>query len=371
MHYKSPQNLFQHRWSKWSLAFAFWTFCGIFFALQTYLINVQVFGQELPWTRALPWSLSYWYTWAILSPLIVWLAKLYAFDQQNWKRALLIHLPASLGLAVVHLMLIIALNQIPRIFMGTPFTFGEKFWSLFAMHFHWNVFTYWMIVAFSQTVAYYEKYRERELHASQIEAQLARSELQALRMQLHPHFLFNTLNSISSLMYTDVEAADSMLSRLSHLLRSRVEGAPPEVRLKEELEFLEEYLDIERMRFADRLTVRLDIPHNTLDALVPNLVLQPLVENAIRHGIAPREEAGLIEITARLENGNLLLQVRDNGPGFGNGDSESQGAGIGLSNTRERLRRLYGPTQSLDLLRPDEGGTVALLTIPFNAESNK
>jgi LytS/YehU family sensor histidine kinase len=235
------------------------------------------------------------------------------------------------------------------------------------MHFHWNVLTYWMILAFLQTLDYYHRYRERELRASQVEAQLARAELQALRMQLHPHFLFNALNSISALMYSDVEAADSMLARLSTLLRSRLaDASPPEVSLKEELESLEQYLDIERIRFADRLTVRTTIAPDTVSALVPSLVLQPLVENAIRHGIAQRESAGLIEINTLRENGSLHLEVRDNGPGLSNATLPS--SGIGLSNTRERLRCLYGEAQSLELRNAARGGTVVEVVIPYHSE---
>ena len=350
---------------RWGIALSWWTLCGLFFGVQTYLINLHVFGQELPWTRAIPWSLSYWYTWAALAPLVLWLTKRYRFDRNSWLRALSVHLPASIVLAVVHLILIILLNQVARVFSGTPFQFGEKFRFIFAMHFHWNVLTYWTIVAFLQTLDYYRKYRERELRASQMEAQLARAELQALRVQLHPHFLFNALNSISALMYSDVDAADSMLTRLSALLRSRLaDSSAQEVPLGEELESLEKYLDIERIRFADRLKVRTTIPPDTVNALVPNLVLQPLVENAIRHGIAQREAAGLIEINALRENGSLHLEVRDNGPGFSHQLSSS---GIGLSNTRERLRCLYGEAQSLELRNAAGGGAVVEVIIPYNS----
>ncbi len=354
----------QSRWLRWCLAVCFWTLCGLFFGVQTYLINLHVFGQELPWTRAIPWSLSYWYTWAALAPFVLWLTNCYQFDRQSWWRALAIHFPISLLLSVLHLTLIILLNQLARVFSGTPFTLGEKFRLIFAMHFHWNVLTYWLIVASLQTLNYYRKYRERELRASQVEAQLARAELQALRMQLHPHFLFNALNSISALMYSDVSAADSMLTRLSALLRSRLtDSGVQEVTLREEVEFVEKYLEIEQIRFADRLTVRTTISADTFDAMVPNLVLQPLVENAIRHGVAQREANGLVEINATRENGILHLEVRDNGPGLAPGESPRDG--IGLSNTRERLRCLYGAAHSLVVRSAAGGGTVAELTIPY------
>lgn len=363
MHYAESHKVFRSWWFKWSAALVFWTLCGVFFGVQTYLINLHVFGQELPWTKAIPWSLSYWYTWAILAPLVLWLANRFQLEQQSLTGSLAVHIPSSVALAVIHLTLLIIANQIVRVVSGTPFTFSEKFKSLFAMHFHWNVLTYWLIVAFRQTLTYYQKYRERELRASQVEAELARAELQALRMQLHPHFLFNTLNSISALMYTDVEGADSMLTRLSDLLRSSMRDSNAhEVCLKEELEFIDKYLEIEKFRFAERLTVRKAISPDTLEALVPHLVLQPLVENAIRHGIASQTAPGLIEIGASRENGSLFLQVRDNGRTA----QEPLKEGIGLSNTRERLKHLYGATQSFTLQRDKAGGMVASVVIPYH-----
>ncbi len=339
----------------------------MFFGVQTYLINLHVFGQELPWTKAIPWSLSYWYTWAVLAPLVVWFSNRYPLEKPALLGALSVHIPTCIALAAIHLTLIILINQAARVVTGTPFTFSEKFTSLFAMHFHWNVLTYWLIVTFSQTLNYYQKYRERELRASQVEAQLVRAELQALRMQLHPHFLFNTLNSISALMYTDVEAADSMLSRLSDLLRSSMRDSDAhEVRLKQELEFLDKYLEIEKIRFADRLTVRKAICPDTLEALVPHLILQPLVENAIRHGIATQSGPGLIEIRAIRENGSLYLQVRDNGPAQKADSLQSRREGIGLTNTRERLKHLYGDSYSFNLRRRQPGGMVANLIIPYH-----
>jgi LytS/YehU family sensor histidine kinase len=228
----------------------------------------------------------------------------------------------------------------------------------------WNVVIYWVLVGATHAFHYYERFRERELRASQLEAELAQAQLHRLRAQLHPHFLFNALNAISTLIETDPEAADRMLSQLAGLLRESLrEDAPHEVSLRDELSFLDRYLEIEKTRFPDRLSVALDIHPAMLDARVPHLLLQPLVENAIRHGIARRAGAGRIEIRAWRENGYLRLEVKDNGPGLR--DPEIKGKGIGLVNTRARLERLHGQKTLLTLRGLPEGGAVASVTLPL------
>jgi LytS/YehU family sensor histidine kinase len=200
-----------------------------------------------------------------------------------------------------------------------------------------------------------------------LEKHLAQAKLQALQMQLNPHFLFNTLHSISSLMHKDVEAADRMIARLSDLLRAALDGAgTQQVTLRQELDLLQLYLSIEQIRFGSRLTVKMDIAPDTLGAQVPNLILQPLVENAIKHGIEPRAWPGCIESQARRQEGNLALIVSDNGAGLGlNGVIKE---GVGLANTRARLRELYGTAQSFELVRGRDGGVRVELSIPFHEE---
>ena len=221
-----------------------------------------------------------------------------------------------------------------------------------------------MIVAVSQAFDYYRKYRERELRAAELEKRLAQAKLQALQMQLNPHFLFNTLHSISSLMHKDVEAADRMIMRLGDLLRAALESSDTqEVGLRQELEFLKRYLEIEQTRFGDRLKIKLNIAPDTLEAQVPNLILQPLVENAIKHGIEPRSKPGCIELSAHRVNGELALEVCDNGVGLR--DDQAIDEGVGLSNTRARLRELYGEAHRFELRAGPEGGLLVHLTIPF------
>jgi LytS/YehU family sensor histidine kinase len=211
--------------------------------------------------------------------------------------------------------------------------------------------------------AYYARYRERELAASQLQGQLAHAQLQALRMQLNPHFLFNALNSISMLVRGGRSAeAVRMLAGLGDLLRGVLEEERPnEVPLREELNFLTRYLAIEQIR-ADRLQVRMEVAPELMDARVPNLILQPLVENAIRHGISRSSAAGLVEIGAWRENGSLLLSVRDDGPGLAAGAEGREG--VGLANVRARLARMYGDQQGLEMENAEGGGTRVTLRLP-------
>jgi LytS/YehU family sensor histidine kinase len=200
---------------------------------------------------------------------------------------------------------------------------------------------------------------------------LAQAELQALKMQLHPHFLFNTLHSISALQLKDIAAANRMIARLGDFLRLTLDNAgAQEVPLQKELEFLRCYLEIERIRFQDRLTVSMEVEPQTLDARVPNLILQPIVENAIKHGISPRAAPGRIDIRVKRENGLLRVQVEDNGRGIG-GDGRGANIikeGLGLSNTRARLDQLYGTGYRFDLQNVTEGGLRVTLEIPMKAE---
>jgi LytS/YehU family sensor histidine kinase len=246
-------------------------------------------------------------------------------------------------------------------------SYAGAFKPLLVKTWHFNLLIYWVILAVSQAFDYYRKYRERELRAAELERSLVQAKLQALQMQLNPHFLFNTLHSISSLMHQDIEAADKMIVRLSELLRAALDHAnTQQVALRKELELLKLYLAIEQIRFGGRLTVALEIPEETLEAQVPNLILQPLVENAIRHGIEPRKRPGVIQLRARRQNGELALEVSDNGTGLREGKPLREG--VGLSNTRARLRELYGPAHHFEIRSEPDSGVRVALTIPFTIQ---
>lgn len=353
--------MLERRWIKWGLLLMGWTLLGLFAATRLKL-SYFYSGQPITWRNALILALTDWYVWAALSPLIIWLARRFPLEPQSWSSGLLAQIPASVFLSIFKM----ALEFFVRRQLAPDF--ARRFPSL---EFYSTLFTFWAIVGAVYAFDYYRKYRQHELRASQLETQLAQAQLQALRMQLNPHFLFNTLHAISSLMHKDVRAADRMIARLSDLLRLTLENAgQQEVSLRQELEFLESYLEIEQTRFRDRLQIRMEIAPETLDACVPNLILQPLVENAIRHGIAPRAASGAVEIRARRVAETLELQVRDNGRGLPNGALNGLKEGVGLTNTRARLEQLYGAAQRFELNNRAEGGLNVSLTIPFRPATN-
>jgi LytS/YehU family sensor histidine kinase len=238
-------------------------------------------------------------------------------------------------------------------------------------YFEFELLIYVAILVAGFAYDYYQRVREGEFRETVLEAQLAQSRLRALKMQLQPHFLFNTLHAVSSLMGEDVKAARRMLARLGELLRLTLDTeSVEEVPLRQELEFLERYLDIERERFSDRLEVDFEIDEETLDALVPYFILQPLVENAVRHGIGTCDESGRIVVAASRSNSNLQLRVTDTGPGFPVGADSHQREGVGLSNTRARLEHMYGAQHDFEISSdPGEGCSVAL-SVPFREVGN-
>jgi two-component sensor histidine kinase len=368
----------RRRWLKWALAFGCWTLFGLFFASQE-IVRYSYAGRPIEWGRMLTAWLVSAYIWAALTPLIFYLARRFPLERTHWRRSLFFHLAASVLFSVCEILALILL--LPLLGLPPPKgSFSERLLTIAIVDFHFNLLTYWSILGVSLALDYYRKYQERALRASQLELrtsqlknQLAEAQLDALRMQLHPHFLFNTLNAIVVLVRkSSNEEAVRMLTGLSELLRHALENiATQEVLLKDEIEFLERYLEIEQVRYNDRLKVELKIDKETLDALVPNLILQPLVENAIRHGIGKRSTAGRLEVSARRENGRLHLEVRDDGPGLPVEWSKTVGKGIGLTNTRARLEQLYGNAQEFRLSNAEGGGTIATLLIPFQSERDK
>ncbi len=348
--------MLKRRWAKWILLFGVWTLLGALSAARV-AVSFAYSGAAVSWRRAFVIALADWYSWALLAPAIGWLARRFAIERRSWLRSLLMHLPASLFFSILKILIESRLLE--------WFDPGQ----LHIVQFPPTLFTYYSILGAIYAIDYYGKYRAHELKASQLQAQLAQAQLQSLKMQLHPHFLFNTLHAISSLMRRDVEAAERMITRLSDLLRLTLENVgAQETPLRQELEFLERYLDIEQTRFRDRLQVKMEIEPETLDARVPNLILQPLVENAVRHGIAPHATPGLIEISAGLKANKLELQIRDNGAGLPDDKRAQIKEGVGLANTRARLEQLYGSDYHFDLSNQDKGGLVVSLIIPFRTE---
>jgi len=347
-----------------------WTLFALFFSTQLYL-NIIYHGQSRPFSLVfIPW-LTCGYLWAALTPLTLWLARRFPLEKEVIVRRVALHL---LFAVLISLLQLVAYNfvfqTLVRRSSDSLFPLGP-FQDVVVGQFHFNLLLYCVLVGLYQTFDYYRRFRERqqraaqlELEAAQLETQLTRAQLDALTMQLHPHFLFNTLNTISVLMDEDVSAANEMLLRLSELLRAALKNNEAhEVTLEEELQFLEKYLQIEQARFQDRLKVRIDPAPETLTAYLPNLILQPLVENAIRHAVAPRTTETLVEIRSHKSDGHLHLSVRDNGEGML--DQATPTNGIGLRNTRARLEKLYGPDQDFRLETTAGGGVHISITIPF------
>ena len=228
-----------------------------------------------------------------------------------------------------------------------------------------GVLTYWLVVGLYQSIHFYQAAMERQTRAAQLETQLSHAELENLKSQLHPHFLFNSLHTIGVLMQEDVDAASHLLVCLGDLLRMALERRENEITLQSELEFVGKYLEIEQTRFHDRLKVHMDVPPDLLAVYVPSLALQPLVENAIKHGISVDSAAGRLEIAAQRHNGRVWLCVRDDGPGPAPGSRLR--FGVGLTNVQSRLKQLYGDESSLELTRGDGRGCEAIITIPLRS----
>jgi len=341
-----------------------WTLVGLFFTSQI-LVSYARMKNPIPFAKALFWQMSICYLWALATPLVFWLARRFRIDRQYWSRRLVFH--GVVGLVLVSTMLAI---HYP-IFMPVLGYWTEMNWLGVFKNVFFNLdrqlAIYWLLLMISHAVNYYNSFRQGQLQESQLRTQLVQSQLEALKMQVHPHFLFNTLHSISALLNKDTDAARRMISRLGDFLRLTLENAgTQEVTLQEEMEFLNSYLEIERIRFRDRLTTHVEVDPQVWDVRVPNLILQPIVENAMRHAIATNTRPGRIEITAVARNGCLRIQVKDNGPGLAADQVlvNQIGKGVGLSNTKARLERLYGSDHLLDLANGPEGGLVVTLEVP-------
>lgn len=344
---------------------AFWTLVGLAFASQFYLSSAQI-GRSVTWMQAITYSLADWYVWAILSLPILALARRFPPDAAQPWRIASIHLLAALLTSFVYVVLRSAVGQVQSLIVGEPVTFSEVFRPLVVKTFPFNLLIYGVIISVSHAVDYYRKYHDRTVHTLELEKHLAEARLQSLLRQLKPHFLFNTLNGIASLMHRDVDAADRMLVRLSELLRVTMNrSGQPLTSVREEITFIEKYLEIERIRFSDRLQTTVQVAPDAFETKVPSLIIQPLVENAIRHGIEPNTRTGLIEVSVQRQGDELELTVRDNGVGMPPGGFTREG--IGLGNTRARLRELYGDRHRFELANHPDGGLVVRLKLPATA----
>jgi len=350
------------RWARvWALGFVLWTLLAFLSAAGAHVYTAST-DKPISWGQLLAWSLTVSTVWSLLTPPAYELGRRFPFDRNRWKQSLTVHLFVGIALTALGAAIVVALDPL------VTWTTTEPHVPIRA-HMLSRVLLdlqrYWYIVLITQAVAYYGKYRERELLSLQLEAQLANAQLDVLKSQLEPHFLFNTLNSIAALARNDGPAAEHMTLQLADLLRASLDAAGVhEVTLHQELLFLQKYIDIQQIRFQDRLTVETDVDPVVLSALVPNLILQPLVENAIRHGIAPRRTPGLIRLSVWRDPDDLWIEVRDNGVGLAR-RGNTQFEGVGLRNTRARLTQLYNDDHMLVLDDAPGGGCCTRIRLPY------
>jgi two-component system LytT family sensor kinase len=346
------------------LVFAAWTIFGLLLANQSY-VQSALAGRRMPVYVALRPALLEAVVWSLTTLAIFWLAQRFPLERPRLLRAVAVHVAAAIAIAVARTGLMVVLGWYVRWIRVAPFSF--QFWGTSSQ----NFLFYALLLGIGHLVLYYRRYREREQAAEQLARGLTEARLQALKMQLQPHFLFNTLNAVSALIPDEAKPARRMLALLGDLLRSTLEQKETqEVTLREELAFLRPYLEIEQARLEDRLTVVMKVAPDTLDARVPHLILQPLVENAVRHGIATRIEPGRVEISASRgpDDRFLLLEIRDDGRGLSRDTEAGIRTGVGLSNIRSRLEQLYGSEHRFTLENQAAGGVLARISLPFRRE---
>jgi two-component system LytT family sensor kinase len=341
----------------WTLYGAAWLGVLLFFYSRAFTVS---FFRDTPfyWRQDALETLASYGQWALYAPLIVWAARRVSFVRGCRKKALAFYA----ALSVVMALAAVGVQTVGAglIWTDEPASFSRHF----AVFFHWHVLFYWLILSVTQGLEFQRRWQRDQLQASRLETELARSEFRALQMQIEPHFLYNTLHTVSEMVHVDPPAAERMIVRLGSLLRHTTETGSQEVPLEREIDFLRAYLEIEQARFHDRLTVSIDVPDALLACTVPSLILQPLVENAIRHGTSRLAGAGTVRVAAAAEGDALVLRVADNGPGMRT-PNPGCGTGVGLPNIRSRLRHLYGDAGALELNPVEGGGLEAVVRLPL------
>jgi len=359
---------------RYTALFLFWTFMGLFMFSQGLAQKVLSNDPHPWWQHLTSWMVGVW-LWCALTPVVAWLGKRIPLERKPYWRGISIHLAISLAFSFGDLALESGLLRLLGVFPDIMSSYPATLFFLLIIGYHQGVMTYWGILGVQQAYAWYRRYEERrqealrlELRSSQLENQLVQAHLSTLKMQLHPHFLFNTLNTIMVLVRQQKgREAEEMLARLSDLLRCVLEDVQAqEVPLTRELEYLQLYLAIEQVRFQDRLRVDVAADPEVLDAALPHMALQPIVENAIRHGIGRSSTAGSISITACRVNDQVEIKVQDDGPGLPTAPANGAARGIGLANTRARLRELYGDAAGLTVRNAEQGGVVATMVLPYH-----
>jgi signal transduction histidine kinase len=353
---------------RWPHVFVVATILGTISSVLAWQFTLTLGRPTTPWRTLVILNGTYWYVWAIFTPAIVWLSQHFRFERKGLVRAVLIHLPSAALFSLAHIAAMATAHWWLAASEGKAFSWPLEFKRSALLHVDWEMMTYWAIAGLSHAVLYYRESRDRAIRSSQLETRLIAAQMAALRQQLQPHFLFNTLHAISALMHRDVDAADRTLMKLSDLLRMTLENVGrQEIPLHAELDFLSKYLDIEQTRFADRLVVRFDVEPETLDTLVPTLLLQPLVENAIKHGVSKKNGPGHVDIRARRDHDKLWIEIRDDGLGLSETALDALQKGIGVSTTRARLQHQFGADYRFEFHRLQEGVAV-VVALPWRTE---
>ncbi len=359
---KSPQL------PRWVLVLGFWTLIVLLYSTRT-----EVRGGPYVWTPisrldALKFAVSQWYPWGLLSICIYWVNRWLPVGRDALVPRLLLHVPLSVLFTIAYTYLNYGMTELVDAPTDASWVAEGLFETAVRVSYRLGMFVYWAIVSVCVALDYQTDLKDRQIRTSELERLLSEARLATLRTQLHPHFLFNALNTISAHVEHEPRTARSMIEQLGDLLRLSLEHADePEIPLERELAFVDRYLRLQRARFGDRLEVDVHVDPNVLNALVPTFILQPLVENAITHGTSKRAQKGRIELEASSDGPRLRVRVRDNGAGLPSGWDIERSAGIGIANTRERLSHLYGEDQSLSVAAAPAGGVQVDLTLPLHA----
>lgn len=356
-------------WFRYLVIFIVCTALALFFIVQNYFIDYY-FDKTFDLYHNSIFQFSYVYAWLILAPLIMHFAARFRLEQ----KLLYKNIPIHIGVGIIAALLHRALFMLPYVYLTSPerFTGGisKKVTGKILFGSFDSFAMYWLFIAAYMSFIYYRESRQHKIKSASLEAQVARAEVQALKMQLQPHFLFNTLHAISSLMDEDINLSRRMLARLSELLRLTLDNIGiQKVPLRQELDFLKKYLEIEQTRFSDRLKVHYNIAPETHEAMVPALVLQPLVENAVKHGIAPLARGGDIFIDIGMADEMLHISIKDNGNGTSGSGMKKSRKGVGLNNVQKRLEQMYGGKASFKTEGSAEGFFVKIV-IPFEPENS-
>lgn len=342
-----------------------WTAIGLFFASEAAVRDFPGGGQQMMWSDALTINLPYYWLWSLFALPAVTLSRRRPLNAKRVGPAVALHLSAGLAVAAAHLVSAELVFQAIRLGRGSSTSFGEAFAFSLRNNFHVNVLTYWAVVAVTHLRSYDRGAREREVVAAGLREQLVRAELGALRMQLHPHFLFNALNSITAMLHRDPEQAESMIAQLARLLRRALETRnTTEVPLSREVELTRNYLELALLRHGEQLRYEIDVPVSLGGAMVPTFLLQPLAENAVVHGVDGSEAGGWIVLRARQEGDRLHLEI-ENGVPVGRKEGLRTGAGVGLENVRARLRHLHGDAASFELDIEPGNRALARIVLPY------